>query len=293
MKKAFTVIVISFFFWVSAFAQIEDRFSELSEKNIDGYAKPFATTLGTALNSGSYYSAHVPEFFGFSFSVRGMLIFIPDDQTKFTPVLPDGYTSDQTTATIYGNKGSAYGGPDGYITTPPGINRTSVPVGLPQISASFMGTEIMLRYLPKIPIADRDLDMFGIGIKHSISRYIPLIPIDIAVQFLYNTFTISDLIDTKSIAFNAEVSKDFGSFTPYFGLQYESTNFKLDYTISGDPNSGDPLLRTDQKISAELDGDNKIRATIGGSIKLAILVLNADFSVGAQSVFSSGLTFEF
>ena len=81
-----------------------------------------------------------------------------------------------------------------------------------------MGTEALFRYVPKIDVGGKDLSLFGLGIKHSVSRYIPLIPVDVAVQVLYSTFTVTDLIDVKNLAFNVHASKTFGILIPYFGL---------------------------------------------------------------------------
>ncbi len=296
MKRGILVLVFSLILTGSLMAQFEERFGLLTETNLKEYARPFATSIGTAMNSGGYYTASIPAFWGFSFSVRGMLILVPDDQKTFTPVLPEGYVADIPAATIYGEKGGYYSGPNGYIVSPPGANLSALPVGLPQISASFLGTQVMLRYLPEIDLntgEDNKVSMFGIGIAHSVSQYIPLIPIDAAVQLMYNKFEITNIFKVKNIAFNAHVSKTLGLFTPYFGLQYESTTVNIDYTINGDPNSGDPELRQDKETSVEIDGDNSFRATVGASLKLAILVLNADFSLSSQPIATAGLSFEF
>ncbi len=296
MKRGILILIFSLFLSGTLMAQFEDRFGLLTETNLKEYAKPFATSFGTAMNSGSYYTASIPAFWGFSFSIRGMLILVPEEQKSFTPVLPNGYTADVPAATIYGEKGGYYAGPDGYIVTPPGANLTSIPMGLPQISASFLGTEVMLRYLPEIDLNTDEgnkISMFGIGIAHSVSQYIPLIPIDAAVQLMYNKFEITNLFSVKNIAFNAHISKTLGLFTPYFGLQYESTTVNIDYKIKGDVNSGDPELRQDKNASVEIDGDNTFRATIGASLKLAIIVLNADFSLSSQPIATAGLTFAF
>jgi hypothetical protein len=293
MKKVFTIIVISFFCSISIYSQIEDRFSELSKANITGYAKPLVTTLGTSMNSGGYYTADIPSFFGFSFSLRAMYVLIPDAQKTFTPQLTSGYTADKQTPTIYGPKsGAYYAGPDGYITMPPGLNQNGVPLGYPQIAASFMGTEVMLRYLPKIDISDQNsVSMFGIGVQHEISRYFPLLPVDVAAQILYSTFEITNLVDVSNFAFNVHASKTFGVITPYIGLQLESTKVDITYEQKADPNN--PLLTQSQKVSISIDGDNTFRATLGASLQLAIIVLNVDYNVSSQSLVTGGLTFAF
>ena len=292
MKKLVTFFVLSFILSSQSFTQT-DWFEALSENTVKGYAQPFANAFGLAMNSSSFHSADVPDLFGFSISFKGMYILIPDDQKTYTPTLPAGYAS-KPTPTIFGDKnGGAYAGPNGYIITPPGINQSSLPVALPQIGLSFMGTELLLRYIPDIPIGDEKLGMFGLGIKHSVSRYIPLIPVDVAVQVLYSNFKITNIIDVSNLAFNAHTSKTFGILTPYFGLQYESSSMDLEYNIDADPNSGDPDIVAGKSVKVSLDSDNNFRAVFGASLNLAFLVLNADVSLGSQTMFGGGLSFEF
>ena len=292
MNKILLFLVISLFLSAPAFSQVEDRFSFLNESEITEYAKPFGTSLGMAFNSASYHTAKIADFFGFSISFEGMAIFIPDDQKTFTPSLPDGYQTSPA-QTIYGsNQSTSYYGPYGFKVYPPGIDRSWVPAVLPQISASLMGTELMIRYLPSISLGtDEDLSMFGIGLAHNISRYIPLSPVDISVQFLYNTLKITGVMDITAYALNAHASKSFGLLTVYGGLQYESSTFNLDYTFN-DPSNTDPV-KQGTEIKVSIDGDNNFRATIGTSVKLAVIVFNVDYSIGVQSVLCGGLSFEF
>lgn len=275
------------------FSQWEDRFGKINETNVKLYATPFATAFGTAMNSAAFHSAYVSDLFGFSISFNGMYIMVPDDQLTFTPELPEGYTASTKTATIFGGKGTAYAGPGGYITTPPGLDVQKIPMAMPQITLSLLGTEALIRFIPDIDVGGKKLGLLGIGVKHSISRYIPLIPVDVAVQVLYNKFKITDLMDVKNFAFNAHASKTLGILTPYFGLQFESTKMDLTYEIKGDPLSGDPSLRQDRKVSLTLDGDNSFRAVLGASLKLTVIVINADVSLGSQTVLGGGLSFEF
>ncbi len=291
MKKYFATFFVVLLFSCSIYSQIQDRFEALGPDNLKNYAKPFATTLGAGLNSGGYNSASISNLFSFSISFRAMYIMIPEDQKTFTPQLPSGYTSGPA-ATIDGDKGGAYAGPAGYITTPGGFNASYAPGGMPQIAVSFMGTQVMLRYVPSIKISDNeDFNMFGIGIAHEVSQYFPLMPVDVAVQFLYNKLSVGDLISCSSVAFNAHASKTFGVVTPYFGLQYESTSLTAKYTIKAQPNSGDPALQQDQNVSVDLNGGDTFRATLGLALDLPVITINADYSISSQPVLSAGLTF--
>jgi hypothetical protein len=295
MKKTATVLFLVFLISKFSFSQVDDRFSFLGASEIENFGKPLVTSFGMGMNSCSYYSAHIPKTFGFSIGIRGMLILIPDDQKTFKPNLPNGYFStsgNEETATFFGESGGVYAGPQGLITYPSGINESTVPLIFPQATVSFMGTELLLRYVP-LKIQDESITLFGIGVKHNISQYIPLFPIDLAVQVLYNKFTIGDIVKSTNLAFNAEASKTFGLFTAYGGLQYESSSVSFSYEIKQDPNSGDPEIRSGGKVSVDVKGDNKVRLTIGGAVSLGFFVINADYNIGSQSVASAGFTFEF
>ncbi|MCW8850198.1 MAG: hypothetical protein OQJ81_09505 [Melioribacteraceae bacterium] len=286
MKKVLLPLLL-IFFTLQLNAQIEDRINELSDDLQKGYSTPLATWTGTYLNSGGYYSASVSKVFGFKLSLVGMMILIPDDQRTFTL---DGGTK---TATFFGEKGAAVAGTDGYLVYPPGINQTSIPTGIPQVAVSTLGSEVMLRFIPSVAVEDVNFDLLGIGLKHSISQYIPLLPVDIAVQVMYNKLSIDgpDLgISTTNMAFNAHASRSFGLITLYGGLQYESTTMDIEYSYKGSDIVG---TSQDEKIKVSLDGDNNVRLTLGAALRLAVLVINADVNFGSQTAIVAGLNFEF
>lgn len=285
MKKVLPVIFL--LFSVQVHAQFADRITDLPIDELENYATPLATWTGTYLNSGGYYSADVSTFFGFKLSLIGMMIMVPDDQTKFST--EDGSES----ATFFGDKGAAVPGTQGYVVYPPGVNTTSVPAAMPQIAVSTLGSEVMLRFIPSTTLDDVDVGMFGFGLKHSISQYIPLLPVDIAVQVLYNTVSIEspDLdMSTSNLAFNAHASRSFGLLTLYGGLQYESTSMDIDYTFTG---TGFEGVFEGDKLKLSLDGDNSVRLTLGAALRLAVLVINADVNIGSQTALVAGLNFEF
>lgn len=291
MKKIF-LILIFFLFSLNLTAQLEDRFGYLLEKDLKNFVQPFATSLGVGFNSGLFHNAYVSKSFGFSLSFKGMLILIPDEELSFTPEgLPNGYTASKPTSTIYGGVGTNYAGPLGYLSYPSGIDVNQVPLVFPQLTFSFMGTELLFRFLPEIQAGDEKVKMLGIGLKHNISQYIPLSPVSFAVQGIYQTFSISNIIEINNLAFNAQVSRQFGIALLYGGLQYEKTNLDFEYTYT-DPNGINPQLDGDL-IKLSLEGENNLRLIVGGALKLAFIVLNADFGLGKQNVATAGLTFEF
>lgn len=285
MKKIFLLLFI--IFTIQLNAQFEDRINELSEDLQKGYTTPLATWTGTYLNSGGYFTADVSKSFGFKLSLVGMMIMIPEDQRTFK--LSDG----TETATFFGEKGAAVPETEGYLVYPPGVNQTSVPAAIPQVAFSALGTELMARFVPETVIEDVSIDLLGGAVKHSISQYIPLCPVDIAVQAMYNKLSIGspDLdISTTNVAINAHVSKSFGVAILYGGLQYEKTTMDIEYTFTGDELEG---VFENDKLKVNLEGENHVRLTLGAALKLAVFVLNADANIGSQTAFVAGLNFVF
>jgi hypothetical protein len=290
MKKII-VFVVLLVFSVRLSAQVEDRFQSLLETDLKEFAQPLATSIGVGFNSGTYHDAYVPKIFGFSIGVRGMLMLIPDEQLTFTPKgLPENYVSDKETATIFGGKGTAYSGPLGYVTYPAGINKNYFPLVAPQASVSMFGTELMVRFVPETKVGDETIKLFGFGIKHSISQYIPLIPIDIAVQYTNNNFSVSNILDVKTSAFNIHASKSFIVATIYGGIQYETSSLNLEYTYK-DENGTAPELNG-QKFELNFEEQSNMRITAGAAVNLAFLVINADYSIGTQNSVSVGVSLE-
>ena len=293
MSKVKSIIIINLLLFLvgltTLHAGFDDQLTALTEENIEGYAAPLATSLGLSLNSGMYHTADVADIFGFSIGIKSMTIFVPDDQLTFNPSLPEGYDNSNETSTIYGNEAGYYNGPDGYISFPGGLNSTVVPTIYPQVGLSYMGTEMMLRFIPKIEVSDDiDLFLFGGAIKHNISRYFTAMPVDIALQLGFSKVEISDIMKLNNFAVNAHVSRGFGLFSVYGGLQYENTTMDLTYTFSGDDN-----IQEEEEIDTTIDGTNSLGITVGGTFKLMFFALNVDYTYNSQSVLTAGMNFEF
>jgi hypothetical protein len=292
MRRQLLFICFFVFLTVQLTAQIEDRLRALDETEVNKYVEPMATAVGMAFNSGGYTTAYIPKTFGFSIGADAVLIFVPESDTKFKTDLPNGYNNSRETATIFGNSGGYYAGPGGYIPYPPGINRTTIPAVFPQATLSFAGTRLIFRFLPKLDVGETEVGMFGFGIAHSISQYIPEFPIDLAVQGLYSKISATNIVDHTNLAFNIHGSREFGIFTLYSGIQYEQSRMELDYLFSiKDPlNPGQFIERN---IKANVDGRNNFRFTAGGALRLLFIVIHADISASSQITFNTGLSLEF
>lgn len=301
MKKLSVILLFATLISSSLYSQVGVKISSLPPNEVKNYVKPASTWFGTYFNSGTYYDADVDDTFGFKFNIVGMWTLIPDDQKTFQPNPQlEGVETPDPTATVFGNKSSYFLSQNGFFTYPAGFALNAIPSGIVQVSGSFFNTELMLRLFPKSKFENTEVGLFGFGIKHDISSHIPLLPIDIAVQILYNNFSIEysgDIEDytnvqSSNFAFNVHASKTFASvFIVYGGLQYESTSMDFEYYFK-DPNDLYPNI-ADQNHKQKIDGENNFRLTLGSALKLGFFVMNADVNLTKLTTFTFGLSFDF
>lgn len=285
MNKITIVIFTVLLFTSAVNAQLEDRLNILDESEVKNFARPLVTTFTSGMSAGAFNTAAVPKYFGFSIGVRAMYIFIPDDQRSFTPNLPDGYLVDKDAPTIYGSEtGVTYigGGSNPPIVYPGGLDEKAVPIAFPQATISLFGTELLVRYVP-LTIDDEDFTLLGLGLKHNIGQYIPLLPLDLAVQILYNKLELSDIVDATHMAYGLIASKSLALLTVYGGIQYETSSFDFSYEFTEE----------NRNINVEIEGDNDVRGVLGLALNFPFIVINADYSLGAQNVLSTGLSLQF
>lgn len=301
MKKLSMILLFIIFSSSSFYSQIGVKLSNLQPDELKEYIKPASTWFGTIFNSGTYYDADVPEVFGFKFNVIGMWTLVPEDQKTFQPK-PNiaGVGEVEPTATVFGNQSSYFLSSNGFYTYPAGFALNAVPSAMYQVAGSLFNTELMIRFYPSTQYNDIKVGLFGFGIKHDISSHIPLFPVDLSVQLLYNHFNlkhdngdVEDYTDVKSnnIAFNVHASKKLVSvFIAYAGLQYESSTMDLEYYYE-DPNNLYPEL-ANKNHKLKIDGDNHFRFTLGGALKLGYFVMNADVNLTTLTTFTLGLSLD-
>ncbi len=175
-----------------------------------------------------------------------------------------------------------------------------LPFAAPQLSiGTFYGTKLALRYIPDIEL-DKEIgkfSYFGFGVQHNPFMWIPLPepPLDLSLGFFTQTLKVGKIFESSATLFGAQASKTFGpgalNITPYAGLSLESSSmtFTYDY-ISKNPVNDE---ETKKNVKFELEGDNSIRFTLGFSLKLAILKINADYNFAKYNSVSAGFGFIF
>jgi hypothetical protein len=123
-----------------------------------------------------------------------------------------------------------------------------------------------------------------LGGQHSISRYFPGIPVDLAAGVMWQRFTIGkdDVVEAKALAFNVTGSKKFGmvvSLEPYVGVGIDSFEMEANYNSDG------------ETIKVDFDRENDLHLTVGSSLNLPIVKVHGEFNVAAENGFAVGLSF--
>jgi len=284
--KLFSIISLVFLFTVNQGlaqgvdpgADLTTKLQAVAEDNAVGYMKPFATALGTAINSGLYHTAKIHGIPGFDFGIRAMVVSVPTEGLTYESTLGT------ETSTVFGELVSMD------QSLPGGLDIRTVFFAVPQVTIGlFMGTEINIRYLPEIEISEKigSIDLTGFGISHSIDQYmpvpLPLLP-QLSVGYMRQEFNVGDILSSTHTAFNIRLSKSVPLITVYVGAQIESTDMDLTYTLTG----------TETEVKVPLEGDNGFRYTGGLRVTVFPFVgVNVDYSAGEYNAINVGLTFSF
>lgn len=180
-----------------------------------------------------------------------------------------------------------------------GLLPTNVaPFLVPQVGVgTVMGTDVMVRFLPQITVPDYgSVEILGFGIRHNINQYVPLLPIDLAIQAVWQRVGVDDDLDNqvmsaKTFAVNIAASKRFGPLTLYAGLQTERSDIRFQYTV--DPDEFNLDDQEPVEVDFTLSDIGKNRALFGMGLKFGPVLLNGDISVGHITVVSAGFGFSF
>ena len=271
-----------------ALAQLDANLGALSGANAKGYLGPVLKPLSGALNSAIFQSGNVGTGPHISFGVRLMGVTISDGLRTYTPTDPPGFTSTEPVQapTVFGDPQAVQQQGQGGTTLyhPGGFDIQNFAIAVPQISiGSVLGTRAVARYF-KLNLGNDfgEIEIFGIGAQHSVSQYLPGLPVDIAAGAFYQEFSIqSSLVDAKAMNYNVTVSKRVGLLEPYVGVGYDS--FKMDVSYESSTQPG-------QKIEVNFDEQKSTRFTAGARLALGVVKLSTEINSADETVAAVGLS---
>lgn len=279
-----------------AAAQIEDQLSAYTGDNATGYLQPLADALGASLNDGAFASAHIPRSaFRMGLEVRLMGVYFGDDDREFSATTEGGFLPATTVdaPTIVGDGEAVLVDGDGgaQFAFPGGLDLGSFAMVVPQLRVGgIMGSEALLRWA-SFEAGDSELgkiDLLGIGVRHSISQYMPAPKFDLAAGFLWQRFNIGensngdDLIATNAFSIGAQASKRFGSVItaePFVGLSVDT--FSMDVQYEHD---------NEELIDIEFEKTTNMHLTLGLGLNLKVLNLSAAYSIAGNNSFNLGMS---
>jgi hypothetical protein len=328
-----------------SFSQLKEINGDFFKGNIDdarlllsSYIAPFTNAFGAGFNGGWYNTAKPHKLGGFDITLSVNVGLIPSsDQTvdlktlKFQTLAPTNPSGSWIAPTIAGsnNVGPELHAMSGSIElakfkSPPGLNLKYMPVPIVQVGIGLpLGTEVKIRYFPKIDIKDYQLSIWGVGLIHSIMQYVPghdLLPFDVSLFGGYSKLKASvpinvqpgtapdavlnyssaytlpfpaQHVSTSVEAWNVSLigSVKLAVFTFYGGLGYGKTKINPLVSLTKPVYEDAGVVKNIKPLS--IDNFSGLRANIGLRLKLAILTIHADFTKSQYNVVSAGIGFSF
>jgi hypothetical protein len=212
-----------------------------------------------------------------------------------------------------------------YLTMPPGANLNSLIAMVPQFEiGSLYGTELLIRFIPPVEL-DKNIGKFsfyGLGVKHSLSQYFPDRWIDVAVQAVYQTTSLTNVVGVTNSTLeanadiwsgNIQIGKHvWGIIDVYTALAYENIQMTsvYSYVLPQELQQSLGLLPLSENgqaavPTAEQPGDNRpqrsevqsqntnVKVTIGASAVVGPVRLAVDYNISQFNIFTAGLSFAF
>jgi hypothetical protein len=275
-----------------ASAQIADNISGFTDENTKGYLEPLRDTFASGLSDGLFTSAHINSVRPyFRLELRAMLVRFNDDDRTFQ-ARPEDYFPGSGTYDVPTVIGSEQGvtvndsGSGTSFTFPGGLDIDGLALAAPQlIVGGVAGTEAILRYFTA-EFGDNelgDINLFGIGGRHSISQYLPTLPVDVAGMIFFQRFSLGDdLAKFDMLSFGVQASKRFTFFEPYVGVGLDRSSMTAEYEYDGGG--------ADETLEVEFDSQTNPHLTLGAALRLFVFHINGEVNVSEQTSYALGLS---
>lgn len=309
--------------------------SEDANTYLENYMAPMFRGLGFGLNGGWYNTAKTHKKFGFDLSITMMASKVPEADEFFTFNNSDFknlYYADGSSVrvpTMFGPNLGADDLPqlsvrdfddtdgDGDITdelirisAPTGLGLdesdigeflpfNSVPVPMIQLGVGLIkNTDLKVRYIPKQDFdGDATLELFGVGIMHDITQWLPaekLLPLDLSLALGYTSMKSEIFLDkdaNQSMALEANsflaqviASKEILTFTPYVGLGYATANSNV--ALKGRYETESSTLVDPIQFDYQ---NNGFRANVGLRIRFAVITFTGEYAFQEYETLSVGM----
>ena len=296
----------------------------------DDYLSPLSEGVIYGVTGSWYNTADAKPLGGFEISLIGNLTFYKnlDDKKEFVLNTADYENLQFVDGSISRPVSTALGdieGVDVFVEDETGTLRTEfeLPSGLASEDINFLpsgyiqasvglikGTEVKVRFLPKINTDDAEISFYGFGLQHDFTKHLPadkILPVAISAVIGYTHFDGNyDFSDTGAIAgdnqrfemdinswiFQAVVSTKLPIINFYGGLGYLTGKSETDILGTYVVQQGPFQTTYEDPFSVSEDASGVV-GNIGMKLKLGFFRLNADYSLGEFNNLSFGINFGF
>src|SRR5262249_21669401 len=134
-----------------------------------------------------------------------------------------------------------------------------------------------------------DAKLWGVGLQHSLSRYMAESPVNVAIGAIYQKFELGDdkLIDSKTWHADVTASRNVLPWLqPYIALGYDS--FKMEVNYDQDLSGGGT-----QKTNVQFEDENNFHFTGGVLLGFPTIKLHAEIDTGSRVGAAAGIRFGF
>ena len=348
-KRFLTTLLSLIFISYTVVAQI-DNYDFLkagvndASKITEAYIAPWANAFAAGANGSWYNTAKPHKFGGFDITFGFNVGIVPStaDTYDVSKIGLTNFTGTGMASTISGpnvagpvlSSKPVSGIAPVTFQTPPGTEWRFMPVPALQAGIGLpLGSELKIRYIPKITISDGDVSSWGLGLLHSIMQYIPgndLLPFDVSVFGGFTKFNANVPIDFQpdsydnysskytpasfddqnleftARAWNASAIASFNLpvLTLYGGIGYSSTSTDINITGNLPMPTINPALSTTSYVyedagvvkdfpAIETKNFSGLRANAGFRLKFAVITWHVDYTRAQYNVVSSGLGISF
>lgn len=273
-------------------AGLEENLSSLAGDQATGYLGPLADGLSATMNAGAFRGASIP-IAGLSvrLDLQASYISFSDDNRTYTAPAFGGYPSADV-PTVIGDPAGAtvdHGSVNGLsFNYPGGFDLANFGTPMPQLTiGNVLGTRAMIRFATA-DLGDSELgdfSLFGIGAQHTVSQYMPGLPVSVAVGAMYQTFSLGedDLVDANMYALNVTASRVLGAalvkLEPFVGIGIDSFAMEANYDAGS------------ESINIEFDRENQFRGTLGANVRMPVVNIHLEGYVAAENGINGSISF--
>jgi hypothetical protein len=298
-------IILAIIICKSSYAQVS-----ISNKDanifLSQYINPLSLSIGATLNNGWYNTAKPHKLAGFDLSLSLNTLIIPKNKKSFNPNDLENFSSTSSeTPTILGKGDGAIITYQGNDIKLPNQNNAIYALAMPTINTGIgiiKKTEINARYMPTYNFnagfaGKGEISLWGIGFKHDILQWIPVIgntiPLSLSIQGAYSSLNskltiLNQDVDLNIHAYNINLiaSRKILMLTGFAGVGFNSTESTFITNLSQEFNLGE--LSIISPIELVLERETYFRANVGLRFNIAVLALQANYTISEYPVLTIG-----